>query len=216
MRDNRSNQPVPTPPWAYPAPMAKHAHARTSHARPSIVPALLAVLVVVVAVGLAAAVLVLDTTWLLQVSVVVALAIGALAVLGMLLQSRALANLRRSWLMERDVARREMTELRLELSRQRQLHESVLTELTLLRSELTEYVVPLSGEPDPVYPSLHLPLVRAAFAPTSTDAEILTYTPPVPPSEVPPAVSADSGSEGLPSRHLLDLTVAQQRHAAGA
>ena len=41
MRDNRSNQPVPTPPWAYPAPMAKHAHARTSHARPSIVPALL-------------------------------------------------------------------------------------------------------------------------------------------------------------------------------
>jgi hypothetical protein len=199
--------------------MAKHAHARTSHARPSVVPAVLAVLVLVVCVGLAVAVLTVDTTWLMQLAVVAALAIGGIAVLVMLVQSRSLTNLRRSWASDREARQREMADLRLEIARQRQLNEAVLAQLghlDQLRSALADYLVPVASEPDPVYPSLHLPLVRAAFAPPAEVAQILAYTPPVPPSEVPPAVSADSGSEGLPSRHLLDLTAGQQQHAAGA
>jgi hypothetical protein len=196
--------------------MAKHS--RSSHAQARVAPVVLTAVLVVVALGLAAAVLLLDTAWALRVTALVALLTAVVAAVTTLTTSRAFAELRRSALRDAETQRRQMSALRQDMAQLQEVTSAVAAELARLRAELTDYVLPLSAEPDPVYPSLHLPLVRAAFAEEPPDARVLVYTPPVTPSEVPPTVRTDGHAEGLPARRLVDLTQPQEsrRHAAGA
>ena len=101
-----------------------------------------------------------------------------------------------------------------QLSELRQQHTELLLELRALRDEteqralMHELLLPAQvAEPEPVYPSLQLPLVRAAFA---ADHEPLL---PLPTSEEDgaPAVPLveTSGDEPRPPRQLLDLTASE-------
>ena len=58
----------------------------------------------------------------------------------------------------------EIRALRIELDRVHLIHSELAGEVIRLRDQIADYVVPVPIAPEPIYPSLHLPLVRAAFA----------------------------------------------------
>jgi hypothetical protein len=103
--------------------------------------------------------------------------------------------------------RAEVAALRRELSSSRELNRVMLLELSVLRAQVADYVTVVPVEPEPVYPSLQLPLVRAAF-----DQPPITLTIPetVVPAEIPPEVSV-SGAEPVVGRRVVDLAAAEAR-----
>jgi hypothetical protein len=70
-----------------------------------------------------------------------------------------------------------------------------------------QLLAPRPAVADPVYPSLHLPLVRAAFS-TELPAPPL---PPPPPAATRSVIEREesSGHEPMPPRQLLDLTASE-------
>jgi hypothetical protein len=122
--------------------------------------------------------------------------------------------------------RRELVEVQRELVELRSQHVELLLELRALRVELAaasqetarsiqaatdqqalmrDLLTPRPPVPDPVYPSMHLPLVRAAFS-----SEVPPKEPAAPPpSESYPQSDESSGGEPFPPRQLLDLTASE-------
>jgi hypothetical protein len=111
----------------------------------------------------------------------------------------------------------ELRELRVELARMDDANTALASELARLREQVAGLVAPVLSEPEPVYPSLHLPLVRAAF---SEDLPpVAVFEPTHVAAEVPPDLAVDSGSEPLQGRRVLDLTAGELQHlrkASGA
>jgi hypothetical protein len=180
-------------------------------------------LAVVVGAAAIAAVWLVDDSLAVQVGVTAIVVVLALAVAWSVRSTR---NATRSLWDEVIQRRHELVEVQRELSALRGEHRELLLELRSLRAELTaatdglsrdiraasdqralmhDLLVPRQPVADPVYPSLHLPLVRAAFS-----AQL--------PSQVPADVSGESrypqtdetsGSEAFPPRQLLDLTASE-------
>jgi len=178
--------------------MSRARHARSKNTRSG---ATLLVVVAILALLLAVAAAYVDDPALLQSAVVVA---AALAVVSSFLAWRASQRTIDRSRAEARAVQAQLADVRRELVAVHDVGLSLSAEVAWLRAQLQEYVLPISGSPEPVYPSLHLPLVRAAFGvePLPVDAAR-----PVPaPFEVPPTISADSGSEGRPHRQLVDLT----------
>ena len=76
------------------------------------------------------------------------------------------------------------------------------------RDLMHELLTPRPRVADPVYPSLHLPLVRAAFSaefPVPTEAAPTTE----PVHEDYSAADETTGGEAFPPRQLLDLTASE-------
>jgi hypothetical protein len=108
-----------------------------------------------------------------------------------------------------DAQQSEIRTLTFELRRLHEMHDLLATELVGLREEMATYVAPVPVPPDPVYPSLHLPLVRAAF---STEMPTVQITPAPPPTRGESNrvnVDADAGSDPRATRQLLDLTASE-------
>jgi hypothetical protein len=111
----------------------------------------------------------------------------------------------------------ELRELRAELTRMDDANTALASELARLREQVAGLVAPVLSEPEPVYPSLHLPLVRAAFSEHVPPVAVFEPTQVAP--EVPPDLAVDSGSEPLEGRRVLDLTAGELQHlrkASGA
>jgi hypothetical protein len=117
--------------------------------------------------------------------------------------------------------RREISEVTKQIAELRSQHVELLLELRAMRDEASEtalmhdLLLTRSPEPDPVYPSLQLPLVRAAFAeelsppdgvPTPRPAALGTRSPSS--SGGVPHVETH-GNEASDSRELLDLTASE-------
>lgn len=121
---------------------------------------------------------------------------------------------------------RELTETRRELAELKATHVELLLELRVMREEavqmaqdaaraaqddadqrtlMRQLLQPRQAVHDPLYPSLHLPLVRAAF---STE---LPTDPVATPRPAPPGLQRESttGREAQPPRQLLDLTASE-------
>ena len=197
---------------AYDLPMS---HGRHSQPRPP--RSELPVLVLAALLALAAAV----TPMLVDGLLVMRLAIVGLAaacLLTLLVAQRS--GRRQIAALHREASQRssEIRTLRIEFDRVNTVQSDLSVELIRLREQMSQYVTPVPAEPDPVYPSLHLPLVRAAFA-----AEV---PPPAPPRQLPASkvaaqrhrntpehsavgVDADAGSDAMPPRKLLDLTASE-------
>jgi hypothetical protein len=138
-------------------------------------------------------------------------AVVALAVLGVIVAFAIRGHGRyQAAALSQEVKQRghEVRLLRLELNRVATIQHELADEVVRLREELADFVLPIPVAPDPIYPSLHLPLVRAAFAnelPPVTrvpEPKRITESPNV-------AVVADSGSDAAPPRQLLDLTASE-------
>ena len=101
----------------------------------------------------------------------------------------------------------ELRELRLEVASAAEQTARSLRAATDQRDLMHELLTPRPRVADPVYPSLHLPLVRAAFS-----AEF-----PAPPQASPSnpahddyaAADETTGGEPFPPRQLLDLTASE-------
>jgi len=122
--------------------------------------------------------------------------------------------------------RAELLDLHREMSELRTQHLELLLELRALRAEVAtstedtarnllaasdqraliqDLLIPRQPVADPIYPSLHLPLVRAAFS-----AELATEVPTQPSAGSGQSKSAEiSGAEAFPPRQLLDLTASE-------
>jgi hypothetical protein len=179
----------------------------------------LLVLALLVAAGVVAAVWVVDDTWALQVGVTGIIVLGFIA-LGTTVRSsaRATDQLRRESL-ER---RRDLADTQRELAELKTQYVELLLELRAMRDEsslaaqvasdeadqralLHQLTQPRRPLLDPVYPSLHLPLVRAAFSTELPAAPIAT------PRPAAPGLQRESttGGEAQPPRQLLDLTASE-------
>jgi hypothetical protein len=184
--------------------------------------------------GLAVVVAAVAAIWLVEDSLVTEVAATAIIVL---VSVAAAMSLRSShqvttalWndTMER---RRELADVHRELGQLRSQQVELLLELRSLRTELAalsdetarslqlasdhrdlmhEMLVPRQPVADPVYPSMHLPLVRAAFStemtPTSQPAQSETESRL---TDSYPERDESSGSEPFPPRQLLDLTASE-------
>ena len=177
--------------------MSSARHARPQQSRSGVT---LLVLVTLLALGLAVAAAFTDDPALLQAGVV---ATAALAVVATLLAWRASRRTVQRAGSESQALQLQLSDVRRELATVRDVGLTLAGEVGRLRAHLEEFVLPISAGPEPVYPSLHLPLVRAAFGGGVVPDAAQAVTPA---AEVPPTVSADAGSEGRPSRQLLDLT----------
>lgn len=189
-------------------------HGRHSKPRPPRSDTPVFILVALLALGVAATPLFVEGVPMLRVAVA-GLALLCLVALFVAQRSGrrqivALGN-------EVDERSGEIRALRIELARVHLIHSELAGEVIRLRDQITDYVVPVPIAPEPIYPSLHLPLVRAAFA----------ELPPVKPLPSPRRltestnveVQADAGSDTVPSRQLLDLTaseIARLRRASSA
>lgn len=197
--------------------MTRGRHAKTRSPR-SGAPVFLLLTLLILAAG--AAPFVFEEADTLRASV---LALAVLTVAGGLvsqLAHRSTLSALRSEANERTVQARMLLA---ELERVHLVHSDLLYEVSGLREHLAQYVAPVLVAPEPVYPSLQLPLVRAAFA---GESGVAAATPPRLPrpshrmGERPNvAVETDSGSDPMPSRRLLDLTpndIAELRSANSA
>lgn len=178
--------------------MSSARHARSRKSRSGVT---LLALVVVLALLLAVAAAYVDDPAVLQAAVVLTAALAVAASFVAWTASQRALDRHRA---ESRAVQVQLAEVRRELAAVHDITLGLSAEVSWLRAQLQEYVLPVSGVPEPVYPSLHLPLVRAAFG-----VEPLSADParPVPaPFEVPPTISTDRGSEGRPPRQLVDLT----------
>lgn len=174
----------------------------------------LLVVAVLVAVAAVAAVWVVDTDWVVQAGVT---GVALLALLALWSVSRAAREQAQRLAAEANERRREqqltvqlLAEAQSELAGLRAQQTELLLELRTLRAAgeqqalMHELLLPRAPEPEPVYPSLQLPLVRAAFA-----AE-LTPEPVAEPREPAPLPREETtGDEPRPPRQLLDLTASE-------
>lgn len=170
-----------------------------------------------------AAVWLIDETWALQVGVT---GIVLLVLVALWAGSRASSGVREQVWRESVARRRELAETHLELAELKAMHVELLLELRAMREEaaqlahdaalaaqddadqrtmMRQLLQPRQAVHDPVYPSLHLPLVRAAF---STELPTDPVTTPLP---TPPGLQGESttGHEAQPPRQLLDLTASE-------
>ena len=188
---------------------------RHSKPRPPKSGAPLAALVVLLAVAVGAVALLSNDLDVLRWTLV---GLAALCVLLVLLISMARRRATATMEVALDQYRGESRAMRLELSLLTQAQHEMVLEISHLREQVANYVAPVVTIPEVVYPSLHVPLVRAAFA-----EELAPAVPPIPMVEpvvaAEPAsvdVSGDGGSDPTPPRQLLDLTaseIARLRHA---
>lgn len=173
---------------------------------------ILAVLVAAVAV---AAVWVVDTDWVVQAGVT---GVALLALLALWSVSRAAREQAQRLAAEANERRREqqltlklLAETQSELAGLRAQQTELLLELRTLRAAgeqqalMHELLLPRAPEPEPVYPSLQLPLVRAAFA-TELAPEPVTEPGK---SSAPLPREETTGDEPRPPRQLLDLTASE-------
>jgi hypothetical protein len=139
--------------------------------------------------------------------------------------SRASARQNRHMWDEAVERRREIGEVTKQIAQLRSQHVELLLELRAMREEASEtalmndLLLTRSPEPDPVYPSLQLPLVRAAFAeelsppdgvPTPRPAALGTRSPSSPSSSPGGVPHVEThGNEASDSRELLDLTASE-------
>jgi FtsZ-interacting cell division protein ZipA len=174
-----------------------------------------------------AAVWVIDDTWMLQVGltgIVVLVLVGIWAAFRA--STQAVEQLRRESL-ER---RRDLADTQRELAELKTQHVELLLELRAMRDDaalaaqaaaraaaqlasddadqralIHQLTQPRQPVLDPVYPSLHLPLVRAAFSTELPTGPIAT------PRPAAPGLQRESttGGEAHPPRQLLDLTASE-------
>ena len=180
-------------------------HGRHAKPRPPRSDTPVLILITLLAGGVAAASLLTDGLTMLRVAVA---ALALLCVIAVYISQRA--GRRQIAALGREVDRRstEVRALRFELDRVQVIHFELVDEVVRLREEMADYLVPVVSAPEPIYPSLHLPLVRAAFS---------TEVPPAVPLPRPRRsteprnveVQADSGSDTVPPRQLLDLTASE-------
>ncbi|MDH4159998.1 MAG: hypothetical protein OEV62_07055 [Actinomycetota bacterium] len=173
----------------------------------------LVLLTVLAAAVAASAVFVDDVRWVRAGVVVLAvLVVVPFAVL--LGRSRDTRRSLQALLDDRD---RDVHQLRQELVVVMQANADLVLEIRQLRAQVEDMVSPVETVPDPVYPSLHLPLVRAAFA--EDLPPVPAFDPVQVPAEVPPSIAVDVGSDPTSGRRVLDLTaseIRELRQAAGA
>jgi hypothetical protein len=204
--------------------MSRGRHALPDPPRSEVPLVVLGVVVTAAAIGL---VWMADESWVVQAGLT-----GVLVLLALILSVAARSNRKAATAHWNDAMqrRRELSDLQGALSDLQSQHRELLLELRAMRTELLasaeetarqveeatdqralmhDLLVPqLNPSADPVYPSLHLPLVRAAF---STEL-------PVPPSPEGvgtraltdvPAGDDVGGAEPQPPRQLLDLTASE-------
>jgi FtsZ-interacting cell division protein ZipA len=183
----------------------------------------LLLLALLTAVAAIAAVWVVDETWALRVGVTGIVLVVLAALWTSIRASRSLRE--QAW--QESIARsRELAETRRELADLKAMHVELLLELRVMREEaaqlaqdaarsaeddadqralMRQLLQPRQAVHDPLYPSLHLPLVRAAF---STE---LPTSPVATPRPAPPGLQRESttGREAQPPRQLLDLTASE-------
>ena len=164
------------------------------------------ILIALLAVGIAVAPWVFDDANVLRGAVS---ALAFLCVIAVVASQRG----RRSQVMQlqEEVASRqsESRALRSELERVHTIHYELSVEVFRLRDQMSQYVVPVLKPPEPVYPSLHLPLVRAAFAEEVPPVRIARQSPSELGERPTVDVAADSASDTMPPRQLLDLTASE-------
>jgi hypothetical protein len=183
----------------------------------------LLLIALVVVVGALAAVWLVDDAWAVEVGITVVIVAVALAFAWSVRSSYRITSELWQEALER---RHEVADVQRELSELRVHHVELLLELRTLRVELLAaseetaksiqvatdqralmhyLLTPRQPVADPVYPSMHLPLVRAAFSaevptkPLTTDTSGQTSFPD----------SDDTGGEPFPPRQLLDLTASE-------
>jgi hypothetical protein len=204
--------------------MSRGRHTLPPAPRSDVPLAILGLLLVAAAIG---------AVWWVDASLAVRVAATAailLVALGALTSVRASRHTSANLWQDAAERRRELVRVQRELGELRTQQREMVLELRALRSELAasaeetvrtvqvatdqqelmrELLAPRQPVPDPVYPSMHVPLVRAAFA-----AEV----PPADPPEAPSVSSGDtarggseesSGGEPFPPRELLDLTASE-------
>jgi len=184
-------------------------------------------LALLIAAGVIVAIWVIDDAWTLQVGltgIVVLVLVGLWAAVRS--STRAVEQLRRETL-ER---RRGLAETQRQLAELKTQHVELLLELRAVRDqaarvaqEAAQAAAQLASDDadqralihqltqprrpvlDPVYPSLHLPLVRAAFSTELSSGPIAT------PRPAGPGLQRESttGGEAHPPRQLLDLTASE-------
>ena len=183
----------------------------------------LLLLALLMAAAAIAAVWLIDETWALQAGVT---GIVLLVLVALWVGTRASAATREQAWRESIAQRRELTEVRRELAELKSMHVELLLELRVMREEaalmaqdaarsarddadqralMRQLLQPRQTVHDPLYPSLQLPLVRAAF---STE---LATDPVTTPRSAPPGLQRESttGHEAQPPRQLLDLTASE-------
>jgi len=223
--------PDPTTRSAYSGLMSRGRHALPEPPRSELP---LLVLGLVVAAAAISLMWVADESWVVQAGFTGVLVVLALVMAAVVRSSRktttALWHDARQRRSELSALHSEISDVQRELSELQSHHTELLLELRLMRTELQasteetarqveeatdqralmhDLLVPRLGPPaDPVYPSLHLPLVRAAF---STEL-------PVPPTRESagtgvrtdlPGGDDVGGAEPQPPRQLLDLTASE-------
>jgi len=183
--------------------MSRGRHAKPRPAR-SDVPGLLLVTLLAIGVGVAA-VLFDEASQLRWVLV----GLAALIVVAVLVVQRSARRHVAAASTAVDKQQEEIRTLTFELRRLHEMHDLLATELVGLREEVATYVAPVPSQPDPVYPSLHLPLVRAAFATEVPTVQITPAPPPARGESNRVNVDADAGSDPRDTRQLLDLTASE-------
>jgi hypothetical protein len=184
------------------------AHARRREPSPS---SWWLVLVVVLAVALALSATYVDSLaqlrWVIAGLAVLVLAPAFIAWSGARRSARASAAAMQAH-------RSELAAVRRELAALRELNLALSVELGRMRVQFEEFAAPVVAPPEPVYPSLQLPLVRQAFAEPLSGAdrldEILEY------AQTGAAEVVVAGEEPMPTREVVDLTSAEARQQSVA
>lgn len=175
----------------------------------------LLLLALIIAVATVAAVWAIDTEWAVQVGVT---GVALLALMAVWSVSRAAHEQAERFAAEANERRREqqlalqlLAEAHSELADLRARQVEMLLELQTLRDASTErtlmheLLLPRAPAPEPVYPSLQLPLVRAAFAAELTPEPVDSLQQ----TTAPLPIEETSGDEPRPPRQLLDLTASE-------
>jgi hypothetical protein len=164
------------------------------------------ILIALLAVGVAVAPWVFDDANVLRGAVC---ALALLCVLAVVVSQRGRQG--QVLQLQNEVAGRqtEARALRLELERVHTIHYELSVEVSRLRDQMSQYIVPVPTPPEPIYPSLHLPLVRAAFAQEVPPVRMARRSSQQPGERPNIGVEADSGSDTVAPRQLLDLTASE-------
>ena len=198
---------------------------RGRHAQPappsSDTPVLL-VAVTVAAVAVAAVWLV-DEAWALRTGVT---GIVVLALVALWITTRSSSRQAEQYWSEAVQRRSETAQTHRELAELKTQHLELLLEIRTIREEamqlseeasriasddaeqralMRQMLQPRAPSLDPVYPSLHLPLVRAAFSTQLPTTPVATPRPPAPGLKR----ESTTGGEAKPPRQLLDLTASE-------
>lgn len=182
--------------------MSKGRHAKP---RPPRSDAPLATLVVLLAAGVGAAAWLADTLEVLRAAVV---GLAVLCVLTVWLTRTSGRRSTAALQLAIDQSQTQSRSLRLEVEQLTSVHTELVLEIVRLREQVTGYVAPVPSAPEPIYPSLHLPLVRAAFSeeldPIAPGPEVVERS-----DDASVDVEGDGGFDPRAPRQLLDLTASE-------